>query len=90
MEYCCDRPDSVVLGRIAEGLWDSGLERALGVESPVGLLCRRLGDENPESNAGSGGLACDVQRDTETLPGHLCAEPVGAWSSAAEEYTVID
>lgn len=36
--YCCNRPDYVVLRRIMEGLWNSGLENSFSVEQLVGCF----------------------------------------------------
>ena len=56
-----------------EELWNFGLENSLSVESSV--ICMIL-EDNVESKAEDGGLACEYQREAKTPSDHLCEESV--------------
>jgi hypothetical protein len=49
------------------GLWKFGLEKPLIVKHSVRMFCRSLEDNNVESSADNGGLACDVSESSENF-----------------------
>ena len=79
MEYCCHRPDRIVVGRIGQRLSNSGLENPPTVRAQCTVLWD-LGRE-VESNTDDGGPACEFSEEAKALQGLLHENYVvsGSW-----------